>query len=66
MGVKIINTLYCVLSKSEFNIIKSYKNAKDIWHALEVTHKWTNEAKKSKIDMLIHQYELFKILHYEP
>lgn len=39
MDVKIINTLYCVLSKSEFNIITSYKNAKDIWHALEVTHK---------------------------
>jgi hypothetical protein len=33
-----MNTLYCSLSRSEFNRISSCKNANDIWHALEVTH----------------------------
>jgi len=38
MDVKDMNTLYCSLSRSEFNRISSCKNANDIWHALEVTH----------------------------
>ena len=28
---------------------------------LEVTHEGTNQVKKTKINMLVHKYELFKI-----
>jgi hypothetical protein len=31
--VKTMNTLYCALSRSEFNKISSFKNVGDIWHA---------------------------------
>jgi hypothetical protein len=65
MDAKDMNTLYCALSRSEFNLISSFKNARNIWHALEVTHEGTNQVKESKIDMLIHQYELFKMLPNE-
>jgi len=65
MDVKTINNLYCILSRSEFNRISSCKNASDIWHALKVTHEGTNQVKESKIDMFVHQYELFKMLSNE-
>ena len=31
------------------------------WDTLEVTHEETNQVKESKINMLVHKYELFKI-----
>ncbi|XP_073103323.1 uncharacterized protein [Elaeis guineensis] len=33
--------------------------------ALEVTHEGTNQVKESKINMLVHKYELFKMEHDE-
>jgi hypothetical protein len=54
MDVIVINTLYCALSRSKFNRISSCKDAKDIWHTLEVTHEGINQVEESKIDMLVH------------
>ena len=34
---------------------------KEIWERLEITHEGTNEVKESKINMLVHKYELFKM-----
>ena len=59
MDVKAMDTQYYALSRSKFNRIMSYKNARDIQHALEITHEGTNQVKEFKIDMLVHQYELF-------
>ncbi|KAG5235371.1 zf-CCHC domain-containing protein [Salix suchowensis] len=38
-----------------------------LYYALnrKVTHEGTNQVKESKIDMLVHQYELFKMLQNE-
>lgn len=63
MDVKAMTTLYCALNRSGFNIIISCKNTKDIWHASQVPHEENNQVKESKIDTLVHQYELFK-MHY--
>ena len=60
-----MNTLFCALSMGEFNRIRSCKTAKDIWNTLEVTHEGTNQVKESKISMLVHKYELFKMKHDE-
>jgi hypothetical protein len=65
IDVKAMNTLYCALSISEFNRIISCKNARDIWNVVEVTYERTNQVKESKIDILVHQYELFKMLPSE-
>jgi len=65
MDVKTINNLYYIMSRSEFKIISSCKNASDIWYALKITHEGTNQVKESKIDMFVHQYELFKMLSNE-
>jgi hypothetical protein len=57
-----MNTLYFALSINKFNRITFCKNVRDKWHTLEITLEGTNQVKESKIDTLIHQYELFKMI----
>ena len=33
----------------------------DIWHTLEVTYEGTSRVKESKINLLVHTYELFRM-----
>lgn len=61
LNAKAINMLYCALDKNEFNRISTCSSAKEIWHKLEVTHEGTSQVKESKICMLVHNYELFKM-----
>ena len=35
------------------------KSTKEIWRLLEITHEGTNQVKESKINVLVHSYELF-------
>lgn len=51
--------LYCALNQEEHNRISSCENAKEIWQMLEVTHEGTTQVKETKINMLLHNYELF-------
>ena len=59
LNAKAMNVLYCALSVNEFNRISSRATAKEIWDRLEVTHEGTNQVKETKINMLVHKYELF-------
>ena len=56
-----MNLLYYALNVSEFNRISTCISAKEIWDRLEVTHEGTNQVKESKINMLVHKYELFQM-----
>ena len=47
------------MDRNEYNRICQYKSAKEIWKLLETTHERTNQVKKSKINLLIHNYKLF-------
>ena len=35
--------------------------AKEVWRILEITHEGTNQAKDSKIRILVNDYEMFKM-----
>ena len=61
LNAKAMNVLYCALDANEFNQISICTSTKEIWDTLEVTHVGTNQVKESKINMLVHKYELFKI-----
>ena len=61
LDARVINILYCALDKGYFNRISSCINARDIWHTLEITHEGTSQVKESKINMLVHNYELFNM-----
>ena len=61
LNAKAMNILYYALSVNEFYRITSCATAKEIWDRLEVTHEGTNQVKETKINMLVHKYELFRM-----
>ena len=61
LNAKIMNVLYCALDANECNRISTCNSAKKNWDKLEVTYEGTNQMKESKINMLVHQYELLKM-----
>ena len=61
LNTKAINVLYYALDVNEFNRISTCNSAKEIWDRLEITHEGTNQVKESKISILVHKYELFKM-----
>ena len=61
LNAKAMNVLYCTLSVNEFSRISSCATTKEIWDRLEVTHEGTNQVKETKINMLVHKYELFRM-----
>ena len=65
LNAKAMNMLYCALDSNEFNRVSACETAKEIWDKLEVTHEGTSQVKESKIDLLVHKYELFKMLPNE-
>ena len=65
MDAKVKYLLTCVLSKSEYDKIISYDLAKETWDRLQVLYERSGQVKETKISMLVHQYEMFKMLEYE-
>ncbi|XVE98737.1 hypothetical protein REPUB_Repub03eG0133800 [Reevesia pubescens] len=61
INFKAIYTLHCALNLVEFNRISTCNNAKKIWDKLKVTYEGTSKVKESKITLLSHQYEMFKM-----
>jgi len=60
-NARTMNYLYCALSCDEFNRVSMCSSAKEIWDILEVTYEGTSQVKETKISMLVHNYELFKM-----
>jgi len=58
---KAMNALFCAMEKNEFNRVSTASNAHEIWHILEVTHEGTSKVKETKISVLVHRFELFKM-----
>ena len=64
MNAKTKYLLTCALSKSEYDKIISCDSAKEIWDILQVLHKGIDQVKETKISILVHQYEIFKMLDH--
>ncbi|XP_039048967.1 uncharacterized protein LOC120189891 [Hibiscus syriacus] len=60
LNVKDMHFLFFSLGLDEHSIVSSCFDAKDIWDKLEVTHEGNNQVKKSKIGILILNYENIK------
>ena len=63
LNAKAMNALFCTLHKNEFNRISMCETAFDIWRTLEITHEGTSRVKDSKVNILLHDFELF---HMKP
>ena len=53
--------LYFGLGSDEYTWISKSECAKQIWNALRMAHKGTNQVKQSKIELLMRKYELFEM-----
>ena len=58
---KAMHILYCGLDANEYNHICACEIAKEIWDKLVVIYEGTSQAKETKINMFIHQCELFNV-----
>ena len=61
LNAKAMNMLFCALDKNEFNRILTCETAFDIWRTLEITHEGTSKVKNSKVNILLHDFELFQM-----
>jgi len=51
--------LYLGPGPDEYTRISECESAEDIWDALQLAHKGTNQVKQSRIELLMRKYELF-------
>ena len=65
MNAKAKYLLTCALSKSEYDKIISCDSIKEILDRLQVLHEGIDQVKETKISMLVHQYEMIKMLEHE-
>ncbi|GAV64924.1 UBN2 domain-containing protein, partial [Cephalotus follicularis] len=59
LNTKAKHIIICAINSNEFNRVSSCVSAKDMWDRLEVTYEGTNQVKEAKINMLVHEYEMF-------
>ncbi|GAV90500.1 zf-CCHC domain-containing protein/UBN2 domain-containing protein [Cephalotus follicularis] len=59
MNAKAKHIIICAINFNEFNRVSSFMSAKEMWDRLEVTYEGTNQVKEMKINMLVHEYEMF-------
>ena len=65
LNAKVVYILHCAIDINEFNRVWQCKLAKEIWRLLEITHEGTKQVKESRINILVHDYELFSIKDFE-
>lgn len=60
--LKAKNIITSALGMDEFFRISNCKTAKEMWETLETTHEGTDEVKRSRLNTLSQEYELFRML----
>ncbi|GAV88526.1 UBN2 domain-containing protein [Cephalotus follicularis] len=65
LNAKVQHVIFCALSPGEFNRVLSFDSAKEMWDRLMVTYEGINQVKDTKINSLVHDYELFTMLENE-
>ncbi|GAV66281.1 UBN2 domain-containing protein, partial [Cephalotus follicularis] len=62
---KTLNILLVALHKNEYNFVRRFISAHDVWNFLILTHKGTEQVRNSRFVMLNREYDLFKMRPYE-
>ena len=65
LNAKVVYILHCAIDRSELSRVWQCKSPKEIWRLLEITHEGTNQVKESRINILVHDYELFSMKDFE-
>ena len=64
-NLKAKNIITSALGINEYFRISNCKSAKDMWDTLQVTHEGTTDVKRSRINTLTREYELFRMNVYK-
>ena len=56
-----MNIMQSTIHLNEFSRIFTCKSAKEMWDKLELIYEGTSEVKEIKVNLLIIEYEIFKI-----
>nr|XP_009774152.1 PREDICTED: uncharacterized protein LOC104224241 [Nicotiana sylvestris] len=61
VNAKAINLMYNAISGEEYEKISCCEIVKEMWDKLEVTYEGANKVKETRINLLVHEYELFQM-----
>ena len=53
--------MQCVIHSNEYSRVSMYISAKKMWDKFCLIYEWTSQVKETKANMLVHDYELFKM-----
>ena len=56
-----MNIMQCALHPTEFSRISSCSTAKEMWDKLQVIYEGTSEVRETKANLLVSEYEAFKM-----
>ena len=56
-----MNIMQCALHPTEFSRVFSCATAKEMWDRLQVIYEGTSEVRETKANMLVSEYEVFKM-----
>jgi len=60
-NLKAKNIITSALGMDEYFRVSNCKNVKEMWDTLQVTHEGTTDVKRSRINTLTHEYEIFRM-----
>jgi len=60
-NLKAKNIITSALGMDEYFRVSNFRNAKEMWDTLQVTHESTTDVKRSRINTPTHEYELFRM-----
>ena len=60
-NLKAKNIITFALGIDEYFRVSNCTNAKEMWDTLQLTHEGTTDVKRSRINTLTHEYQLFRM-----
>jgi len=60
-NLKAKNIITSALGINEYFRVSNCSNAKEMWDTLQLTHEGTTDLKRSRVNTLTHEYELFRM-----
>ena len=60
-NLKAKNIITSTLGIDEYFRVSNCSNAKEMWDTLQLTHEGTTDVKRSRVNTLTHEYELFRM-----
>ena len=56
-----MNIMQCAIDPYEFSRVSMCSSAKEMWDNLKLIYEGTSEVKATKANILVHEYEMFRM-----